>query len=181
MSERPGFPPVDGLAKRTRSVPPPPPRPVRTVPSPATKAPTAEPARTEPAAAKRVRTVAAADPTERADTAPVTLSLPTALAEATTTFAKKHSVTYPDLVMDAIVASHDELAALIAKANTKAESDGLFVRTQRSTAGPRSTRSFRMRRDNLEVIDQLAEKVAAESRSQLCRVALERFLETSSN
>ncbi|WP_182262667.1 hypothetical protein [Rhodococcus sp. UFZ-B548] len=181
MSERPGFPPVDGLAKRTGSIPPPPPRPARAVPSPVAKAPTAQPVRTAPAAAKKARTAAPADTTERAETAPVTLSLPTALAEATTTFAKKNSVSYPDLVMDAIVASHEELPALIAQANNKAESDGLFVRTHRSAAGPRSTRSFRMRRDNLEVIDQLAEKVEAESRSQLCRVALERFLESSSN
>lgn len=93
----------------------------------------------------------------RVDTPPVTLSLPTALAEATTTFARKNSVSYPDLVMDAIAASHDELPELIAKAISTSGSDGLFLRAQRQTTCPRSTKSFRMRRDNLEVIDQLAE------------------------
>lgn len=173
MNESPAFPPVDGIGRRMDSIPP-------EQPAGVSASPVKVGVRIKALATHATRTVTSREAKGRVDTAPVTLSLPTALAEATTTFAKKNSVSYPDLVMDAIVASHDELHELIAKANSTAESDGLFVRTQRQTAGPRSTRSFRMRRDNLEVIDQLAKKVAAESRSQLCRVALEKFLKSSS-
>lgn len=173
MNESPAFPPVDGIGRRMDSIPP-------EQPAGVSASPVKVGVRIKALATHATRTVTSREAKGRVDTAPVTLSLPTALAEATTTFAKKNSVSYPDLVMDAIVASHDDLPELIAKANSTAESDGLFVRAQRQTTGPRSTRSFRMRRDNLKVIDQLAEKVAAESRSQLCRVALEKFLDSSS-
>lgn len=175
MTERPTFPPVQGLSKRTASIPGPPPRRAAAPPPTPTSEATEAPGRPQASTPRRTASTSTRNAKERVDTAPVTLSLPTPLAEQSSAIAKKTSVSYPDLVMDAIVASHEVLRELIAAANAKASSDGLFVRTRRQSAGPRSTKSFRMRRDNLEVIDQLVQDAEAESRSQLCRVAMEHY------
>ena len=82
--------------------------------------------------------------------------------------------------MDAIVANHDRLPALVEKLKRQHHDDGLFVRIEARPEEERSSLTFRMLGRNLTVIDRLVVEVGAENRSQLCRAALEAHLQSQS-
>ena len=111
---------------------------------------------------------------------PITLSLPTALVQAVRERARRDGISQPDVLMDAIVASQNELPSLLADGHDvqKLHSDGVFVRR---TAGERSpeplaTLTLRLLSPNVDAIDDLVRRHEAPSRSALCVVALEHFL-----
>ncbi|AFR51504.1 hypothetical protein KTR9_5291 (plasmid) [Gordonia sp. KTR9] len=182
--------PVTGLA-RTGSVPGPPPRrPTTPTAAPAATPPVPDgPAlphnRPQPAASTRPVSRGARRP-KRVETRPdemlvsVTLSLPTPLCTATKAHNKQNETTIAGTLMDAIVANHDRLPALVEKLKRQHHDDGLFVRIEARPEEERSSLTFRMLGRNLTVIDRLVVEVGAENRSQLCRAALEAHLQSQS-
>lgn len=176
--------PVTGFA-RTDSVPGPPPRRTAPRPSPATVSdipavqhegpPPSTPSRPISRAARRPKRVETR-PDEAL--APVSLSLPTALCTATRAHIKEHDTTIAETLMDAIVANHARLPALVDRLKRQHRNDGLFVRIEARPEEERSPLTFRMLGRNLSVIDGLVVKVGAENRSQLCRAALEAYLQS---
>lgn len=108
---------------------------------------------------------------------PVSVSVPLTMAEAWRDRAKRDRTSQVDVLLDALVAHQDELADLVAARSEKPTvSDGLFDRTP-GTKGERFVGvSLRIKAGNLEVIDQLADKHGADSRSQLVAAALSVYL-----
>ncbi|MDA8438746.1 MAG: hypothetical protein M0Z51_07785 [Propionibacterium sp.] len=107
-----------------------------------------------------------------------TLSIPVRLVEQLRDRATRDHVSQPEVLMDALSAARDHLADLIAAANPPRRSEGgLFVRTTpRASTEPLTTLSLRMLKRNIDAIDQLVETSKASSRSQLCALALQRYL-----
>jgi hypothetical protein len=108
---------------------------------------------------------------------PVSVSVPLTMAEAWRDRAKRDRTSQVDVLFDALVAHQDKLTDLVAARSEKPTvSDGLFDRT----AGAKGERfvgvSLRIKAGNLEVIDQLADKHGADSRSQLVAAALSAYL-----
>lgn len=108
---------------------------------------------------------------------PVSVSVPLTMAEAWRDRAKRDRTSQVDVLLDALVAHQDKLADLVAARSEKPTvSDGLFDRTP-GTKGERFVGvSLRIKAGNLEVIDQLAGKHGADSRSQLVAAALSAYL-----
>lgn len=108
---------------------------------------------------------------------PVSVSVPLTMAEAWRDRAKRDRTSQVDVLLDALVAHQDKLADLVAARSEKPTvSDGLFDRTP-GTKGERFVGvSLRIKGGNLEVIDQLADKHGADSRSQLVAAALSAYL-----
>ena len=111
---------------------------------------------------------------------PVTLSLPSALVQAVRERARRDGTSQPDVLMDAIVASQNELTSLLADGHDaqKLHSDGVFVRR---TAGekspePLATLTLRLLAPNVDAIDDLVRRHEAPSRSALCVAALQHYL-----
>lgn len=201
MSRRQPMAPVDGLKKPTLPAPSPRPRTLAPVPEPASEAhedrPEPESERTAlpkatrpetatssaskpPARTRKVREQKAAIPARSAsaDTMKaVSVSVPLTLAEAWRDRAKKDRTSQVAVLLDAIVAHQGALADLVAaRAEKPTVSDGLFERTPRVTAERFIGVSLRIRSSNLDVIDQLVNKHAAESRSQLVAAVLFAYL-----
>ena len=184
MTERPQLSAVAGL-KRANALPGPPPRKPRpsrapdetVIPSPVASVTESAPA--PPAKGPRQRTA----PRRANDAAanslvPVTLSLPVAVVQRLKRYAKEHDLAYANIIMDAIVAHRDELAALVSHLRPDVASDGIFVRTTPRKSADRTTLSFRTRRANVVALDDLweSDEIAAENRSQLCHAALDAYL-----
>ena len=170
MSDRQPLQPVEGLGRTSRIMPPP-----RRVPPPG-PTPTDSPAAGEydPTPISRLPTSSDADVMRS-----TTLSLPITLVEQLRDRATRDHVSQPEILMDALSAARDHLAALVAEANPPRQSeDGLFVRTTpRASAEPLTTLSLRMLKRNIDAIDQLVESSKASSRSQLCALALRHYLD----
>jgi hypothetical protein len=203
MSRREPMTPIAGLKKPTdlpspsarprtlAPVPAPSPAPVEeqpvdlaASPSPA-KEPSDGTAKAEPSSKstgrpRKSRTEKATAPARSAsaDTMrPVSVSVPLTMAEAWRDRAKRDRTSQVDVLLDALVAHQDKLTDLVAARSEKPTvSDGLFDRTP----GPKGERfvgvSLRIKAGNLEVIDQLADKHGADSRSQLVAAALSAYL-----
>ncbi|MEP9385558.1 hypothetical protein [Nocardioides sp. KR10-350] len=105
-------------------------------------------------------------------------SVPLTLAEAWRDRARRDRTSQVDVLLDALVAHQDDLGELVAARGEKPTvSDGLFDRTP-GTKGERFVGvSLRIKSRNLDVIDQLADKHGAESRSQLIAAALSAYLQ----
>ena len=110
----------------------------------------------------------------------ITLSLPAALVVALKARAREDRATQPETLMDALSATQERLADLVAQAHTPVVSDGLFVRKQtRASSEPMATLSLRLLSGNVEAIDRLAASSGAPSRSALCAAALRAYLSDS--
>lgn len=108
---------------------------------------------------------------------PVSVSVPLTMAEAWRDRAKRDRTSQVDVLLDALVAHQDELTDLVAARSEKPTvSDGLFDRTPGAKGERFVGVSLRIKAGNLEVIDQLADKHGAESRSQLVAAALSAYL-----
>ena len=109
---------------------------------------------------------------------PITLSLPAAIVSQIKDRARAERVTQPEVVMDALIANHDDLGELLHETRGQLKSDGLFLRrpTGRGTAEPMATLSMRMLARNVEAIDRLVRTHDAPSRSALCLTALRSYL-----
>lgn len=108
---------------------------------------------------------------------PVSVSVPLTMAEAWRDRAKRDRTSQVDVLLDALVAHQDELADLVAARSEKPTvSDGLFDRTPGAKGERFVGVSLRIKAGNLEVIDQLADKHGADSRSQLVAAALSAYL-----
>lgn len=169
MTDRQPLPPVEGLGRPSRIMAPP-----RRVPKPqpaATEAPVT--GENSPATITRLPTSADAEVMRS-----TTLSLPVRLVEQLRDRATRDHISQPEILMEALSAAREDLTDLVAAANPPRESeDGLFVRTSpRGSAEPLTTLSLRMLKRNIDSIDQLVETSKASSRSQLCALALHRYL-----
>lgn len=174
MSERTPLQPVAGLA-RTANIPPPP----RRTPTPTfTRTETQEDVTEATATTPPAETVARRRPaSDQADTIrSTTLSMPVAVLQALKARAAADRVSQPDLLMDALSATHDQLEHLVQQANPPQSNDGLFVRRSASESGPLGTLSLRMLSRNITAIDDLATNSGAKSRSALCTAALKEYL-----
>lgn len=108
---------------------------------------------------------------------PVSVSVPLTMAEAWRDRAKRDRTSQVDVLLDALVAHQDELTDLVAARSEKPTvSDGLFDRTPGAKGERFVGVSLRIKAGNLEVIDQLADKHGADSRSQLVAAALSAYL-----
>lgn len=109
---------------------------------------------------------------------PVTLSLPAHVVQSLRDRARRDGVSQPDVLMDALIAAQGRLPELLAHAEAKVHTDGLFIRRSpgKRRDEPLSTLSLRLLSPNVDAIDDLANKVAAPSRSALCLAALEDYL-----
>lgn len=108
---------------------------------------------------------------------PVSVSVPLTMAEAWRDRAKRDRTSQVDVLLDALVAHQDGLADLVAARSEKPTvSDGLFDRTPGAKGERFVGVSLRIKAGNLEVIDQLADKHGADSRSQLVAAALSAYL-----
>jgi hypothetical protein len=204
MSRREPMTPIAGLKKPDLPAPSPRPRTLAPVPTPtpdaaeeesealaespaptpaeevdraaarseATPKPTGRPRKT------RAEKTAAPARSASADTMkPVSVSVPLTVAEAWRDRAKRDRTSQVDVLLDAVVAHQGELTDLVAARTEKPTvSDGLFDRIP-GVKGERFVGvSLRIKSGNLEVIDQLADKHGAESRSQLVAAALSEYL-----
>ncbi len=203
MSRREPMSPIAGLKKPTdlpspsarprtlAPVPAPSPDPVEeqpvdlaASPSPAKEA-SGDTAKAEPSAksAGRPRKSRTEKPTAAARSAsadtmrPVSVSVPLTMAEAWRDRAKRDRTSQVDVLLAALVAHQDELTDLVAARSEKPTvSDGLFDRTPGAKGERFVGVSLRIKAGNLEVIDQLADKHGADSRSQLVAAALSAYL-----
>lgn len=108
---------------------------------------------------------------------PVSVSVPLTMAEAWRDRAKRDRTSQVDVLLDALVAHQDELTDLVvARSEKPTVSDGLFDRTPGAKGERFVGVSLRIKAGNLEVIDQLADKHGADSRSQLVAAALSAYL-----
>ncbi len=108
---------------------------------------------------------------------PVSVSVPLTMAEAWRDRAKRDRTSQVDVLLDGLVAHQDELADLVAaRSERPTVSDGLFDRTPGAKGERFVGVSLRIKAGNLEVIDQLADKHGADSRSQLVAAALSAYL-----
>ncbi len=108
---------------------------------------------------------------------PVSVSVPLTMAEAWRDRAKRDRTSQVDVLLDGLVAHQDKLADLVAARSEKPMvSDGLFDRTPGAKGERFVGVSLRIKAGNLEVIDQLADKHGADSRSQLVAAALSAYL-----
>lgn len=108
---------------------------------------------------------------------PVSVSVPLTMAEAWRDRAKRDRTSQVDVLLDALVAHQDKLTDLVAARSEKPTvSDGLFDRTPGAKGERFVGVSLRIKAGNLEVIDQLADKHGADSRSQLVAAALSAYL-----
>lgn len=108
---------------------------------------------------------------------PVSVSVPLTMAEAWRDRAKRDRTSQVDVLLDALVAHQDKLTDLVAARSEKPTvSDGLFDRTPGAKGERFVGVSLRIKAANLEVIDQLADKHGADSRSQLVAAALSAYL-----
>ncbi len=106
----------------------------------------------------------------------MTLSLPIRTCASMRARVKHDESTLANVLMDAITATQDDLPDLVAKVRKQFRTDGLFVRKEAKDVEERSTVTFNMRVQNVRALDNLAEQLAAESRSQMCRAALDAYL-----
>lgn len=171
-TERAPLAAVPGLS-RTAKVPPPPPRRPRPQPTEEERD-NVRPAKGEPAqvVAKKPASLAS----ERV--VAVTLSLPVSLITQVKAHARGEGITQPELLMDALSATHTQLTDLLTAATSQPTSDGLFVRrgAKPQDAEQFGTLSLRLLSPNLEAIDALKVKHEAPSRSALCATALRAYL-----
>lgn len=136
--------------------------------------------RTEPTAAAPRRSTRTAPAT--ADTAVprlVILQLPNGIADQLRDSARSRGVTYKELTLDAVEATADKLADLLAAARPQARGTGLFASERTSTqARPEGRRqvSIKLTEGSITALDELAEKLGARSRSELVATALSAYL-----
>lgn len=197
MTDRAPLKPVEGLTRQAR-IPGPPPRKTLAVGEGSTETPaevggdegiSATPAMTteRPARPPRERQVAPRRTPRVSDTAEtmrsVTLSLSVRVVEQLRARAVADRVSQPEVLMDALAATQDQLAELVAATiptRHQLVDDGLFVRpAPRVNAEPLTTLSLRMLSSNVDAIDRLVVSSRSPSRSLLCALALRAYLDST--
>ena len=179
MTDRQPLKPVPGLARTARIMTPTSrPLPEQSATPVRSQAPSVNPAETSHVATRPAH----AQPTRQVDhsTRPrdIALSLPSALVEAVRKRAIRDAVSQADVLMDALSATRDQLADLVAPVQheTRAEGD-LFVRTSRpKDREPRANLTLRIAPKNVAAIDQLVSESGSPSRSRMCAAALGAYL-----
>lgn len=181
MTARQPLAPVTGL-KRTSSLPPPPPRArprdhdanEATTTSSTTARSTAQPVAVAPG---RPQESGPQRDTSADTVRAISLSLPLPLVEALKSRARAERITHAEVLMDAVTAQHGNLTALIDNARPHTQTGTLFTRRQRQDNAPIYVAlSLRMMARNVSALDALTQQHDADSRSQLCAVALTGYL-----
>lgn len=187
MSERRQLDPVaEFTSSRIAAVPGPPSRrpqrvDVSSIPAPADRGVGEEDAapveRKAPPAARRKAPVGPRTNRAESGTARLTMTVPADLIPQIRDRARRDGITQPELLLDALAATQEALSQVFPN-EQELPRDGLFVRRpSRENRAPVATLSLRMLGENLAAIDDLAEKVAAPSRSALCAAALRLYLQ----
>ena len=119
----------------------------------------------------------------------ISVSVPSSVATLWRGHSQRMKRSLVDVVLDAIKANEDRLPEIVrahqsaARMGRQVVSDGLFLRTAESddaeSDDPYVTVPLRMLSTNVDVLDSLAYKAAAESRSQLVVAALNAYLADS--
>jgi hypothetical protein len=145
-----------------------------------TAAPSAGPARSEPRPAR----IAAAEERPaggpaRGAARPVIVYLPVSLRDRLRQLTAERDLTYTELVLDAVDATHERLPSLLTPEKPRARS--LFRQPtaprRRRHAEPHVQVSLRLVPEDLAVIDQLVTDLDAGSRSHLVATALQAHLQ----
>ena len=151
----------------TIAVSPQTPRPLAAVPSPQST----EAAKKKPSQPPRQAT--------RSQQGSKTLSflIPDDLRAAYKARATRDRQSLPNVLLDAIEATHHDLAAELHSEAPERQPTGLFERPQhREAAGNQSTMVIRVPVQAAEMIDELWQAAEADNRSQFIRAALRRYL-----
>lgn len=141
----------------------------------------ATPSRTEPPAV-----VATSKPRDPKPAAPAharsphtVFYLPPDLCDLLRKTAHAQHKTNADVMLDALEATVEELQDLINADRAEPETGGVFTRTRPRPVGQKVQITGRIQPGNLKVIDRLAAKCGADSRSHLVDVALRAYLTTT--
>jgi Ribbon-helix-helix protein, copG family len=139
---------------------------------------------TQPAVAprKRVhrpRTTMAAD-ADAAALRLVIVQLPNAIADRLRDQARTRSVTYKELILDAVEATVEQLGDLVAQRRPRAREVGSLFAGERTTplVRPEGRRqiSIKLTEASITAVDNLATTLGAKSRSELIAIALDAYL-----
>jgi hypothetical protein len=105
------------------------------------------------------------------------LSLPVPLVQRVRAYVQVNpKKTNADAVIDALVATEDDLAELVKPLQVAEYRQGLFRRKETQDVKNHSALPVRMSPENWAAVDQLVERSNADNRSQLCAAALDKFL-----
>lgn len=179
MSDTPALKPVAGLSAvaglsvKDRVPPPPPRRRLAT----AEPEPVVDPKPARKAAKKTAtKPVRAKGPSDQVDqpVRGITLSLPLSLATKFRDAAHGSGRTQADMLMDVLVDARDALPGLVEDTKPRASGDDLFVRVapRTGTNEPLVPLPLRLLGQNIEAIDTLVTECGAQSRSQMCALAM---------
>jgi hypothetical protein len=152
-------------------------------PAPETE-PVKQPTSRRPAAAprKRVSRTRINTPTDVGAPALrlVIVQLPNAIADRLRNQARTRSVTYKELILDAVEATVDQLGDLIAQQRPRAREVGSLFAGERTAAlvRPEGRRqiSIKLTEASITALDDLATTHGAKSRSELIAIALDAYL-----
>ena len=110
----------------------------------------------------------------------VIVQLPNAIADRLRNQARTRSVTYKELILDAVEATVDELEDLVAQRRPRARKVGSLFAGERTAplARPEGRRqiSIKLTKASITALDDLATTHGAKSRSELIAIALDAYL-----
>jgi hypothetical protein len=146
--------------------------------------PVGQPASTRLAAAPPVRVSHSRTSTAADAGAPalrlIIVQLPNAIADRLRSQARTRSVTYKELILDAVEATVDELEDLVAQRRPRAREAGSLFAGERTAplARPEGRRqiSIKLTEASIIALDDLATTHGAKSRSELIAIALDAYL-----
>jgi hypothetical protein len=119
------------------------------------------------------RTTRATEPSNRS----LSFLIPDDLRAAFKARATRDHQSLPNVLLDAIEATHHELGGALRAEEPSQPTTGLFQRPQRREPGGRqSTIVIRVPTQALETIDELWQRAEADNRSQFIRAALRKYL-----
>jgi hypothetical protein len=127
----------------------------------------------------RPRTTMAAD-ADAAALRLVIVQLPNAIADRLRDQARTRSVTYKELILDAVEATVEQLGDLVAQRRPRAREVGSLFAGERTTplVRPEGRRqiSIKLTEASITALDNLAATLGAKSRSELIAIALDEYL-----
>lgn len=180
-SNRPELAPITGL-RRGENLPGPPARRAATsTPRELATAPATGHSAAATTVSAATRAVSRPKSAEAETTRALSLSLPVSLAEKLKAHAKAENISQADTLMDAVLAHRERLPDLLThQQRPQARHDALFIRNAvRGGVEPYVSLSLRMKAPNVDALDDLVVEHEADSRSQLCAVALGAYLTSS--
>jgi hypothetical protein len=146
--------------------------------------PVEQPTSTRPAAAPRKRGPSSRTNTPTKAGVPtlrlVIVQLPNAIADRLRSQARARSVTYKELILDAVEATVDQLGDLVAQRRPRPREAGSLFAGERTAAlaRPEGRRqiSIKLTEASITALDDLATTHGAKSRSELIAIALDAYL-----